>query len=95
MSISSNLVRSTRWAGLRPGDDVVVALPREKRQRWVFVAHVANPANAEEWIEVRGGRPGESKTRSFRPELIYSREALRGSRLRGLPLVEAPRLDLA
>lgn len=73
---------------------MVVNLPRERRQSWVFVAHVANSANGEEWIEVRGGRTGEAKTRSFRTDLIYAREAMRGSRLVGLPLVDAPRLDL-
>ena len=92
---TSNLVRSTRWAGTRPGDAVVVNLPRERRQHWVFVAHVVNAASGEEWVEVRGGRSGEAKTRSFRTELIYPREALRGSRLLGQPLVDAPRLDLA
>ncbi len=94
MTTAPNLVRSTQWAGTRAGDPVVVNLARERRQSWVFVAHVANSANGEEWIEVRGGRAGEAKTRSFRPDLIYAREALRGSRLVGLPLVDAPRLDL-
>lgn len=72
----------------------MVNLARERRQSWVFVAHVRNLANGEEWIEVRGGRAGEAKTRSFRPDLIYAGEALKGSRLVGLPLAEAPRLDL-
>ena len=70
-------------------------LSRERRQSWVFVAHVANLANGEEGIEVRGGRAGEAKTRSFRPDLIYSIGALKGSRLVGPPLVDAPRLDFA
>jgi hypothetical protein len=94
VTTAPNLVRSTHWAGTRVGDPVVVNLPRERRQSWVFVAHVANLANGEEWIEVRGGRSGEAKTRSFRPELIYAREALKGSRLVGQSLVDAPRLDI-
>ena len=94
MVITSNLVRTTRWAGTRPGDAVVVNLPRERRQHWVFVAHVLNAASGEEWVEVRGGRRGEAKTRSFRTDLIYARGALQGSRLIGQPLVDAPRLDL-
>ena len=95
MTITSNLVRSSHWAGTRPGDAVIVNLARERRQKWVFVAHVLNAATGEEWVEVRGGRNGESKTRSFRTELIYPPEARRGSRLLGQPLVDAPRLDLA
>ena len=73
---------------------MVVNLPRERRQSWVFVAHVSNTVNGEEWIEVRGGRVGEAKTRSFRPNLIYAREAMKGLRIVGLPLVDAPRFDL-
>ena len=70
-------------------------LARERRQSWVLVAHVVNLANGEEWIEVRGGRAGEAKTRSFRPDLIYAHGAVEGSRLVGSRLVDAPRLDLA
>jgi hypothetical protein len=66
-----NLVRSTQWAGLRAGDVVVVDGAKERRQHWVFVAHVLNEVTSEEWVDVRGGRVGEAKGRSFRPELIY------------------------
>ncbi|MGC1420484.1 MAG: hypothetical protein WA786_10255 [Acidimicrobiales bacterium] len=89
-----NLVRSTQWAGLRSGDVVVVDGVKERRQSWVFVAHVLNEATSEEWIDVRGGRVGEAKGRSFRPELIYPSGAKRGSRLVGLPLAVAPQLPL-
>ena len=67
------IVRSTTWNGVRYGDDVVVNGPRERRQHWTFVAFAVNEATGEEWVEVRGGRTGESKGRSFRPEMIFSR----------------------
>jgi hypothetical protein len=94
VSRQGNLVRSTRWAGLRAGDAVVVDGVKERRQSWVFVAHVVNEVTNEEWIDVRGGRVGESKGRSFRPELIYPHGAKKGSRLVGLPLTLAPQLPL-
>lgn len=89
-----NLVRSTQWAGLRAGDVVVVDGAKERRQHWVFVAHVLNEVTSEEWVDVRGGRVGEAKGRSFRPELIYPSGAKRGSRLVGLPLAVAPQLPI-
>lgn len=87
-------MRSTRWAGVQAGDSVVVDGLKERRQHWVFVAHVRNEATSEEWVEVRGGRPGEAKGRSFRPEVIFPGNAKRGSRLVGMSLDRAPRLPL-
>lgn len=87
-------MRSTVWAGLRAGEPVVVDGPKERRQQWVFVAHVVNETTREEWIEVRGGRTGESKGRSFRPEMIYPVGAKKGTRITGLSLAVAPRLPL-
>ena len=81
-----NLERSSRWAGVQAGDEVVVDGLKERRQQWVFVAHVRNVATQDEWVEVRGGRSGEAKGRSFRPELIYPGGAKRGSRLVELPI---------
>lgn len=89
-----NLVRSTHWHGVRAGDAVVVDGVKERRQHWVFVAHVHNEASNEEWIEVRGGRTGEAKSRSFRTELIYPSNAKRRSRVIGLSLANAPQLPL-
>ena len=89
-----NLIRSTQWAGVRTGDMVVVD-GIKGRQSWVFVAHVVNEVTSEEWVDVRGGRVGESKGRSFRPELIYPSGAKKGSRLVGLPLALAPQLPLS
>ncbi|NNN03826.1 MAG: hypothetical protein HKL87_07535 [Acidimicrobiaceae bacterium] len=87
-----HLVRSTRWAGLSTGDAVAVDADRGRRRAWVFVAHVVNSRTGEEWVEVRGGRPGEAKGRAFRPEQIFPVSAQRGGHLEGLSLAEAPQL---
>ncbi|HUV57195.1 MAG TPA: hypothetical protein VMV96_00160 [Acidimicrobiales bacterium] len=90
-----NLLRSSQWNGVRTGDAVVVDGAKERRQHWVFVAYVVNEATGDEWVEVRGGRVGEAKGRSFRPEVIYPGNAKRGSRLVGLSLADAPQLPIA
>lgn len=87
-------MRSAAWHGVREGDPVVVNGPKERRQSWVFVAHVRNEETGEEWVDVRGGRQGESKGRSFRPEAIYPPCARKGSRIEGLSLADAPQLPL-
>lgn len=89
-----NLVRSTYWHGVAAGDTVVVDGPKERRQHWVFVAHVVNESTNDEWVEVRGGRTGEAKGRSFRPEVIYPSCSKKGSRLVGLSLAAAPQLEI-
>jgi hypothetical protein len=94
ISRHGNLERSTTWNGVTNGEAVVVNGAKERRQTWVFVAHVRNELSGEEWIEVRGGRRGESKGRSFRPEMIFPAGSKRGSRLVGMSLFSAPRLPL-
>jgi hypothetical protein len=94
VSRPGHLRRSPEWAGLREGDAVVVDGAKERRMRWCFVAHVVNERTNEEWIEVRGGRAGEAKGRSFRPEQIYPGNARRGSRLVLASLASAPQLAL-
>ena len=89
-----HVVRHTRWNGVRAGDAVVVDGVKERRQQWVFVAHVVNETTKDEWVEVRGGRVGEAKGRSFRPEAIYPGSAKKGSRLVGMSLAEAPQLPI-
>ncbi len=91
----AKVLRERFWAGLAEGDPVVVNSPKELRQQWVFVAHGRNEVTGEEWIEVRGGRPGEGRGRSFRPELIYPVAARRGSRVTGRSLHDAPQLSLS
>jgi hypothetical protein len=87
-----HLVRSTKWAGLSTGDAVVVDGVKERRQSWVFVAHVINTQTNEEWAEVRGGRSGEAKSRSFRLDVIFPATAKKGSRIIGQSLADAPQL---
>jgi len=89
-----NLLREEQWAGVSSGDPVIVDGVKERRQAWVFIAHVLNSVTNEEWVEVRGGKAGESKTRSFRPELIYPMTAKKRSKLIGLPLCVAPQLPI-
>jgi hypothetical protein len=86
------LERHSEWHGLREGDPVVVE--KELRQNFVFVAHVRNTNSGEEWVEVRGGKNGDMKTRSFRPEQIYPPAAKKGAKLVGLSFAHAPRLSL-
>lgn len=88
-----HLTRSIRWAGLTPGDAVVVGGVKELRQSWVFVAHVRNTRTDEEWVEVRGGRKGEFKSRAFRPEMIFAMASKKGGRVIGASLARAPQLQ--
>ena len=87
-------MRYPTWHGARRGDPVIVNGYKERRQHWTFVAHVVNEATSEEWVEVRGGRIGESKGRSFRPEMIFPANAKKGSRVVGLSLDSAPQFTL-
>jgi hypothetical protein len=88
------IVRSSQWNGVRDGDPVVVNAPKERRRHWIFVAYVVNEATGDEWVEVRGGRVGEAKGRSFRPDLIFPEEARKGAQIVGLSLASAPKLPL-
>jgi len=90
---ATRLRRTLKWNGVRTGDPVEVEGVRERRLSWVFVAHVLNVVTNEVLIEVRGGRAGEAKGRSFRAELIYPKVAQRGSRRRAMSLARAPQLD--
>jgi len=86
------MVRTSSWHGVNAGEPIIVNSPKERRLSWTFIAHVTNEATGAEWIEVRGGRRGEAKGRSFRPDLIFPLSARRGSRLVGQSLAEAPQL---
>ena len=90
-----HLVRSTAWAGLSTGDPGVIDGAKERRQSWVFVAHVTNEQTGEQWVEVRGGRRGEAKGRSFRVEQVYPVAAKKGSRIVGPSFSDAPQLPLS
>ncbi len=86
----SDLSRNTRWAGLRPGDPVVVTGTRMRGASWSFVAQVANKETGEVWVEVVGGRSGDRAVRSFRPDQIYAVSAKPVATL----LADAPGLPL-
>lgn len=85
------LRRTAHWAGLAPGDPVVVAGTRMRGASWSFIAHVANEETGETWVEVVGGRGGDRAVRSFRPDQIYARSSKPG---RDPSLAEAPGLPL-
>jgi hypothetical protein len=87
----ADLRRSTRWAGLRPGDPVQVEGTRLRGASWAFVAHVTNGETGEAWVEVVGGRAGDRSVRSFRPDQLYAPSARPG---RDPSLAEAPGLPL-
>ena len=86
----SRFQRSETWQGLVPGDPVAVNVERETKANFEFVAHVTNPETGDEWIELRGGKAGESRIRSFRPDTVYLRSARKGTKFIGLPLSAAP-----
>ncbi len=88
----ADLQRTTHWAGLVPGDPVMVAGTRLRGASWTFVAHVANAETGEEWVEVVGGRRGDRAVRSFRPDQLYAPSSRPG---RDPSLADAPGLPLA
>ena len=88
----SDLQRNTSWAGLAPGDPVVVDGVRMRGASWSFLAQVANTETGEVWVEVVGGRAGDRAVRSFRPDQIYAASAKPG---RDPSLADAPGLPLA
>jgi len=88
----ADLQRSKTWAGLRPGDPVQVEGTRLRSATWEFVAHVTNSETGESWVEVVGGRTGDRKLRSFRPDQLYAATARPG---RDPSLADAPGLPLA
>ena len=87
----ADLKRNVRWAGLRPGDPVLVTGTRLRGASWSFVAHVANAETGEEWVEVVGGPAGDRAVRSFRPDQLYAASARPGH---DPSLADAPGLPL-
>jgi hypothetical protein len=68
---------------------------------WEFRAHVVNGHNGTESVEVIGGRPGDRRIRTFRPERIFAvtkRLQARGDGDRAivgeLSVADAPQLPL-
>ena len=86
----ARLRRTARWSGLSAGDRVEVDDHRAARATFEFVALVENLATGDSWVEVVGGKRGDRKLWSFRPEQIYAP----GAKGRGPSLASEPRLDL-
>lgn len=93
-ALPGHLVRETEWAGLRAGDPVDVHDARTRAGSWRFDAFVTNRETDEAWVEVTGGRPGDERRRSFRPEQLYPHRSLRGGAPTGASLRDAPRLPM-
>ena len=74
---------------LRRGDRVEVTGVAGRDLRWEFQAYVRNDRTGAESIEVVGGRPGERRVRSFRPEQVYAVGAVAARRP---SLADAPQL---
>jgi hypothetical protein len=86
--------RLTEWAGLRAGDPVDVDGVAGRGLSFSFLAHVRNRETDESWVEVVGGRNGKRDVRSFRPEQIFQKGALKKTKSQpsladqpGLPLL--------
>jgi hypothetical protein len=86
--------RLERWSGVRAGDPVDVLDAREPRATWAFEAHVTNLESGDAWVEVVGGRGGDPRRRSFRPEQLYPFRSIRGGAPTTQPLCDAPLLNL-
>lgn len=86
------LERRTAWAGLAEGDAVDVLDDRERGARWRFAAHVTNVATAATWVEVIGGRRGDERRRSFRPDQLYPCGSVRAGVATAASLDDEPRL---
>ncbi len=93
--LTGHLARATTWAGLRAGDPVAVTGTRLRSATWSFVAHVRNTQTGDQWVEVVGGKPGDRKLRSFRPEQVFPPSARPGAAGKGpASLADAPQLPL-
>jgi hypothetical protein len=86
--------RREQWSGVRAGDRVDVLDPREKRASWTFAAHVTNVESGDSWVEVVGGRAGDPRRRSFRPEQLFPFRSIRAGSPTAAPLCDAPLLNL-
>src|SRR5579863_2871691 len=88
----SHLHRDVEWSGLHEGDPVDVHDPRARGGTWRFAAFVTNAQSGECWVEVVGGRAGDERRRSFRPDQLYPHRSLRAGEPTTSSLLDAPRL---
>ena len=86
-----HLLRQESWHGLRRGDPVAIEGLALRGAAWRFLAFVRNERNGAESVEVIGGRPGEDRVRSFRPDQVFP---LGGRRAGRASLAQAPQLPL-
>jgi hypothetical protein len=91
---NERLERTSRWAGLHEGDRVDVLDMRERRATWTFIAHVTNVETGESWVEVLGGRAGEQRRRSLRPDQVFPHRSVQRGAPRSAPLSDAPQLPM-
>jgi hypothetical protein len=91
---ASHLQRSSEWAGLREGDRVDVVDARERGGSWSFGAHVTNVETGAVWVEVVGGKGGEQRRRSIRPDQVFPHRSTRRGSAPLSPLSDAPQLPL-
>jgi len=90
-ALPEHLQRIEEWNGLHRGDAVEIDGPVLRGATWRFLGFVRNVRNGAESVEVIGGRPGEDRVRSFRPEQVFPV----GGRRRGrASLADAPQLPL-
>ena len=87
----AHLERREAWGGLRRGDPVEIDGPVPRGAAWRFLGFVRNERNGTESVEVIGGRPGEDRVRSFRPEQVFP---LGGRKAGRASLADAPQLPL-
>lgn len=88
-ALPEHLRRTDHWNGLSAGDPVDIDGVAGRGLTWTFQAHVRNERNGSESVEVVGGRPGEWRVRSFRPDQVFPV----GGRRSGRPsLADAPGL---
>ena len=90
----ADLRRSTRWAGLRPGDPVQVDGTRLRGASWEFVAHVTNGETGLRWLN--RPEPNVGKARELTERVVA--DARRASeiidRIRAMATGRAPQQSL-
>lgn len=88
-TLPEHLHRAETWNGLRLGDPVDIEGQTLRGASWTFRAYVRNDRSGAESIEVLGGRPGDARVRSFRPDQVFAAGSRRTGRA---SLAAAPQL---
>ena len=90
----THLERVDTWSGLRQDDAVDVLDDRAPGATWRFASFVTNVESGDAWVEVVGGRDGERRRRSFRPDQLYPQGSIRAGVPTAASLSSQPRLLL-